>query len=215
MAQRRPFQATKHPEVKRGAEWRSRVRPANAPRWSLDETSGRITELSGTGATARLSAALKTVREAQRRGEPAAWVTARTSTFFPPDAAACGVDLAALPVIFVEDAGCALRAAERLARSGGFGLLVVDLSELGERVPAALLSRLAGLAQAHELSVVCLTEKPDRAPSLGPLVNLRARSVRRDHGDGRFLCDVEAVKDKRRGRSWRDGDVRRGPLGLR
>jgi recombination protein RecA len=215
MAQRKQPQATKHPQVRRGADWQRRARPANAPRWTLDETSGRVCELSGQGATARLSAALKTVREAQARGEPVAWITARTSTFFPPDAATCGIDLAALPVVFVGGAQEALRSAERLARSGGFGLLVVDLSDLGERVPAALQSRLAGLAQGHELAVICLTEKPADAASIGPLVNLRAQAVRRDHGQGGFGCRVEAVKDKRRAKTWSDEDVRRGPVGLR
>lgn len=211
MAQPKP-----HPHVRRGVEWRRDARPVAAPRWTLGELTGRVCELSGCGATARLSLAFSTVREAQRGGEPVAWVTGRESTFFPPDAVVCGIDLAALPVVLAGDAPTAVRAAERLARSGGFGLIVVDLSDLGERVPAALQSRLAALALDHDLAVVCLTDKPDeRTESLGPLVNLRARAGRRDRGGGRFGCRVEVIKDKRRGRVWDDEDSRRGPVGLR
>jgi recombination protein RecA len=205
----------KHPQVRRGIDWQRQARPTTAPRWTLQELSGRICELSGKGAAARLSAALKTVREAQARGEPVAWITGRQSTFFPPDAAVCGIDLAALPVVLVDEARSAVRAAERLARSGGFGLLVVDLADLGDRVPAALQSRLAGLALSHEIAVICLTDKPAEAESIGPLVTLRVQAVRRDRGEGLFGLRVDAVKDKRRGRAWSDEDVRRGPLGLR
>ena len=187
-----------------------------APRWTLDELSGRFVELSGEGAAAWLTLSFSLVVDAQRRGEPVAWITDRKTTFFPPDASANGVDLAALPVIFTADAPAAARAAERLARSGAFGLLVLDL--VGERphalnVPPALQSRLAGLADRHETTIVCLTEKPVGSPSLGAMVSLRGDAVRESRAS-LFACRVDVTRDKRRAGGWTDVEVCHGPAGL-
>src|SRR5512143_2066759 len=81
--------------------------PSGASRtapWTRADLAGRIVELSGTGAAASLTFAVALVLDAQRRGGVAAWVTARESSFFPPDAAGNGVDLAALPVVRVPEA---------------------------------------------------------------------------------------------------------------
>lgn len=200
------------------------------PRWELETLGGRLGELSGRGAGAQLSLAFSLVAEAQRQGEPAAWITTRSSTFFPPDAAACGIRLDQLPVVFVPDAPAAARAADKLVRSGGFGLVVLDLAlavgadpprtgrlPAAQRaeIPPALLSRLVGLAQQHEAAVLFLTEKPVDEPSLGSLVSLRCEALRQDAGAGRFLCRARALKDKRHGPGWSFTEVRRGPLGLR
>ena len=107
---------------------RSLTQPAPAA-WTLAALGGCLAELSGAGPAPALTLAFGLVREAQRRGEPAAWISRTESTFFPPDAAAGGVDLAALPVILLDDVRHRLRAADRLARSGAFGLLVVDLGD--------------------------------------------------------------------------------------
>ena len=93
--------------------------PVSEP-WRLDALRGRLVELSARGAAATLTAAIELVVEAQQAAEPVAWVTLGNATFFPPDAAASGVDLAALAVVRVHDATAAARAAERLLRSGGF-----------------------------------------------------------------------------------------------
>jgi len=129
-----------------------------------------------------------------------------------------------------------VRAASRLARSGGFGLIVVDLAgaslaaasgrSSGRRgrdlldaarmteVPLPLQSRLTGLAQTHDVAVVFLTEKTRDLPSLGTLVSFRGASRRERDERGRYLCRVEAIKDKRRGPGWSHTEVRRGPAGL-
>src|SRR5215468_3943206 len=151
--------------------------------WGLDALRGRLVELSARGAAATLTAAVELVIEAQQATEPVAWVTLGNATFFPPDAAASGVDLAALAVVRVHDATAAARAAERLLRSGGFGLVVIDFggesfSHQGVEVPIAHQGRLITLAQAHDAAVVCITEKPGDAPSLGSLVSLRAEALR-------------------------------------
>ena len=56
----------------------------------LDDLAGRLTELSGVGAVASLTAATALVLEAQLRGEPCAWIVLPGSSFFPPDLAASG-----------------------------------------------------------------------------------------------------------------------------
>ena len=192
---------------------RNLTRPAPAA-WTLAALGGCLTELSGAGSAPALTLAFGLVREAQQRGEPAAWLSRTESTFFPPDAAEGGIDLAALPVILLDDVRHRLRAADRLARSGAFGLLVVDL---GARLdlPLAVQTRLAEQALAHGTLILCLTEKTERQPSLGSLVAVRgqARCIR--HGPDRFACRVHALKDKRRGPGWTDQEWCRGPDGVR
>jgi recombination protein RecA len=163
------------------------------------------------------------VLEAQLAGDRAAWVMLPDSSFFPPDVADGGIDLAALPVVRVPDARTAGRAADHLLRSGGFGLVVIDL--IGVKKPAAgkspdlfpvpLLSRLLGLARAHDAVVVMLTRKAHDAPSLHSLVSLRVETRRSSAAPGRYEVRVRAIKDKRAGPGWTHGETCRGPAGLR
>ncbi|MGE5182694.1 MAG: recombinase A [Acidobacteriota bacterium] len=184
-------------------------------RWSLAALRGRLVEVSARGATATLTAAIELVVEAQTEREPVAWVTLAQSSFYPPDVAASGVDLAALVVIRAPDAITAARAAERVLRSGAFGLVVIDLGGLAASdITMAIQGRLVTLAQAHDAAVVCLTDKPGDTPSLGSLVSLRAEALRgREHGGG-FRITVRALKDKRRGPGWTHAVPRAGPAGL-
>ncbi|MBI4240536.1 MAG: recombinase A [Candidatus Rokubacteria bacterium] len=181
--------------------------------WSLSELAGRLVEISGAGATAALTLAFGLVLEAQREGEPVAWVTTTETSFYPPDTAEGGVDLDALVVVRVPEARAMARAAERLARSGAFGLVVLDLGATG--VPTPLQARLAGLAQRHHTALVCLTEKESTTPSLGSLVSLRVQAQRKRISEDRFACELPALKDKRRGPTWAHTEVCRGPAGLR
>ncbi|HEX3480289.1 MAG TPA: recombinase A [Kofleriaceae bacterium] len=198
--------------------------PASEGPWGLDALRGRLVELSARGAAATLTAAVELVIEAQQAAEPVAWVTLGNATFFPPDAAASGVDLAALAVVRVHDATAAVRAAERLLRSGGFGLVVIDFggesfAHQGVEVPIAHQGRLITLAQAHDAAVVCITEKPGEAPSLGSLVSLRAEAVRlhapedKSGGERGYHVTLRAIKDKRRGPGWTRTTKLRGPPG--
>jgi recombination protein RecA len=108
------------------------------------------------------------------------------------------------------------RAADQLARSNGFGLLVLDLGDLAPTsLPAPLWSRLGGLASKHGLAIVCLTRTPAQAPSLGALVSLRAQAERVPRKDGSFGCTLRVIKDRRRQPGWTHREDRRGPLGLR
>ena len=191
-----------------------RPEPPNRLSWSRSELAGRLVELSSCGDGAGLTLAFELVAQSQLAGEPVAWIAGRTATFFPPDAARSGIDLEALPVVRVADAPSAARAADKLVRSGAFGLVVLDLAE-NARIPLPLESRLLGLASKHGAAVLFLTEKKGEASSLGSLISLRAQSLRRKTAEDRFTCEARVVKDKRRGPGWSHREVRHGPAGLR
>ena len=194
--------------------------PPTEASWSLPTFAGRFAEISGEHSSAALSLVFRLVQDAQKRGEPVAWIGREEFTFFPPDVAAAGVDLAALPFVRVKDLLGLVRAAELLLRSGAFGLVVLDFGEDSSLALAAQ-SRLATLAQKHHTALVGITEKGSARPSLGSLVSLRAHTERRPHHDesarrqpGRFVCEAYALKDKRRGPDWKHVEERRGVDGL-
>ena len=219
------------------------LRPApedeTVARWSLATLRGRLVELSARGATAALTTAAELVLEAQRAEDPVAWIVpwsidlrtasggaarpgspglaeavSHTGTFYPPDLADTGVDLAALVVVRAPSAVASARSAERLLRSGAFGLVVLDLASVPlDRWPDQTLGRLVSLAQAHDAAVVCITEKTPETGSLGSLVSLRAEALRARSG-GEFEVTIRALKDKRRGPGWTHRLKARGPSGL-
>ena len=182
-------------------------------RWGLTAFSGRLVELAGQGSGAALSQGMSLVVEAQHAGEPVVWITCRQPAFYPPDAAANGVDLAAMPVIRPPDATAGGRAAWYLLRSGAFGMAVLDLG--AHDLPAAAHARLARLAQKHEATVIYLTEQGDTRSIGQGLVSLRARVSRRRAAANRFECTVTALKDKRYGPGWSHTETLCGPPGLR
>jgi recombination protein RecA len=181
--------------------------------WSLETLSGRIVELSSDESSATLTAATSLVLQCQRRAEPAAWILGGTSSFYPPDVAASGVDLAALVVVRAESTVKAARAADHLLRSGGFALLILDIVE-DPALRMNVQSRLSGLAHAHQSAVVCLTRKKTDAPSIGSLISLRGDTSVTRTGFDEFTWDVEIVKDKRRGPGWNHSSLCRGVEGL-
>ena len=180
--------------------------------WNLAAIAGRFIEISASASAASLTLAFGLVREAQNQREPVGWVTSMESFFYPPDAAHGGVDLAALVVIRVLHAVSIPTAGEKLLRSGGFGLVVLDLGTAD--IPMPLQSRLTGLAQRHHAALVCLTEKESKTFSLGSLVSLRAHAERQRSSDHRFACRLRVLKDKRRGPTWSHEELCRGPAGL-
>lgn len=184
------------------------------PAWSQATLAGRLTELSSHGSTSSLTAAVSLLLDAQRLGEPCAWVTRPSSTFFPPDVAASGVDLDGLVVVFTPHAHAGARAAARLVRSGGFGLVVVDVGERAD-IPSPLQGRLSALAREHAVALLLLTQKPASSPSLGSMVSLRLEARRTPLGDARFLLRLGVLKDKRHGPGWTHEEELRGPAGIR
>lgn len=194
------------------------------PGWRLSDLEGRLVELSGQQAAAQLTAAFGLVLEAQLCGDRAAWVTFEQSAFFPPDASAGGVDVASLPVVRIGSELAAGRAAEHLVRSGGFGLVVVDLSSDTQRVrskphasgafPVPLLTRLLGLARTHHAALLMLTRKSPDAASVNSLISLRA-GAQWHAVDGRYAVRITAIKDKRRAPGWDHVEACRGTVGMR
>lgn len=193
------------------------------PAWQVAALAGRLVELCAGHASAVLTAAFGLVLDAQQHDEPAAWISDRASSFYPPDAAANGIDLERLIVVRVPSAALVLRAADFLARSAAFGLLVLDLgAEI--QVPMAAQSRLLGLAQKHAIAIVCLTE-PGRTPSpargpasmrspLGSLVSLRIDAQRTRRAPGLFECRLRAIKDKQHAPGWEHRELCCGPAGV-
>lgn len=190
-----------------------KLRPAipSTP-WTLDEVAGRLVEISGASASAALTVAFTLVREAQQRGEPVGWVTLAESFFYPPDVAQGGTDLAALVVVRLARAESIARAGEKLLRSGGFGVVVLDLGAAD--ISTALQTRLSGLAHRHHTALICLTAKERAAFSLGSLVSLRAHAEKQRADNNRFLCALRVLKDKRRGPTWNYEELYSGPAGL-
>ena len=190
-----------------------KLRPAipSTP-WTLDEVAGRLVELSSSTAAATLTLAFTLIHEAQERGESVGWVTLADSFFYPPDVARGGIDLAALVVIRLARAENIARAGEKLLRSGGFGIVVLDLGAAD--IPMPLQTRLTGLAHRHHTALICLTEKESGAFSLGSLVSLRAHAEKKRVEDNRFACALRVLKDKRRGPTWNYEELYAGPAGL-
>lgn len=192
--------------------------PSRAPVWSLTELAGRLVELSASAEAAHLTVAFGLVVEAQLTGDRAAWVTLEHSSFFPPDVVNGGIDLDALPVARVPDIRTAGRVADHLVRSGGFGLVVVDLTSgdvsAMDRLSVPLLTRLLGLARKQNVTVLLLTKKSHESPSLHSLISLRAEAQKQKR-EGRYEVSVSVLKDKRNGRRWTHVESCRGPAGLR
>jgi len=182
-------------------------------RWGLAAMRGRLVELSARGATATLTTAIEIVVEAQAAAEPVCWITLGAATFYPPDAADGGVDLSALVVVRAPSAARAAGAAEKILRSGAFGLVVMDLGEAA--MPAAHQGRLVTLAQAHDAAVVCLTEKTADSPSIGSLVSLRGEALRTRDPHGNFGVAVRVIKDKRTGPGFLRAIAARAPAGFK
>ncbi len=203
---------------------------------------GRLLELSGDPqgplATARTSTVARMLHDAQRAGETAAWIQPRGGALYPPDLAACGIDLEALLVVHVPSphgsphgsprsdrahplALC--KAAELLLRSGAFGLVIVDFCQgAPPSGRQAWQGRLLGLARQHESHVVLLTEKTASSDSLGTLIGARIepRRVRESSADvrrgaGSFTIEHPLLKNKSGATMDIVREARRGPWGMR
>lgn len=166
--------------------------------------AGRLVELVGSdGASARFTAAVGCLRLAQARGETTAWVQRQGGALFPPDLAASGIDLDALLVVQVPARAGShgpVKAAELLLRSGGFGMVVVDLS--AEPRHGALerdqawQGRLLAMAREHHSGVLLLAPSAARRGAFGPLVSLCLGLRRVRVAPGRFEVQPHVLKDK-------------------
>ncbi|MGE0791348.1 MAG: hypothetical protein AB7S26_37080 [Sandaracinaceae bacterium] len=158
---------------------------------------GRLIELAAGPASARTSVAAQILLAAQREGDLVAWVEGVGSTAFPPDLARAGLDLDALLFVRLRDeAGPAARpkAAEILMRTGAFGAIALDVSDVRLPRGQAWLGRLGTLARDRECRCVLLSGESES--SLGSMVATRARVSRRRVRAGRFALETEALKHR-------------------
>jgi len=154
---------------------------------------GRLVEVSGRHSCARTTTAVSCVIRAQACGELVAWVQPKAGALFPPDLEAAGVDLDSLIAIHVpRHAGpfALVRATEWLARSGSFGLTVIDLTDaLPPGSSVNWQGRLQGLLRQYDGRILLLT-------SSGPLVGLRIEPQRGPLRADRFEVHTRVLKDK-------------------
>ncbi|MBK8266137.1 MAG: recombinase A [Nannocystis sp.] len=179
---------------------------------------GRLVELSGRGASAKISAAVSLVRSVQSAGDTAVWIQPRGGGLFPPDLAASGVDLEALLVLHIpgeRGAHDLLRAAELLLLAGAHGLVIVDLTGLRAPRGGAWQARLAALARRHGSALVLLTDSPDRHSSLGPMISLRVAPRRTRSPAGHLAITSHVLKNKSGGPADLRPQLYRSPAGAR
>ena len=94
---------------------------------------GAMTEICGPPCSGRTSLLLSALAARTAEGEACALVDARDS-FDPSLASAAGVLLEKLLWVRCQNADQALRAADLLIQSGGFGLVAVDLSDVAPKI---------------------------------------------------------------------------------
>lgn len=195
-----------------------RVRPKPLPLSELLPRA-RLVEISGQHACARTTTAVSCVIQAQARGELVAWVQPKDGGLFPPDLEAAGVELDSFIAIHVpHHAGpfALVRAAEWLARSGAFGLTVIDLTDaLPPGSSVNWQGRLQGLLRQHEGRILLLTSSACEESSAGPLIGLRVEPRRGPLRNDQFEVRAQVLKDK----VGLDAELARGssvaPAGLR
>ncbi len=173
----------------------------NKPGWNLQEVQGRLVEISEPHPVAGLSFCFLLVHEVQMTGGCAAWVGSMNSTFYPPDVEKVGIDLRNLPILCLTDVQSLGRAAEVLLRSGAFQLVLLDLGR-DPVIPVARLAQLNGLVRKHNACAVFLTRKQHGEQSMGPLISLHARTFRQHVETNSFSCELQILRDKRRGKKW-------------
>jgi RecA/RadA recombinase len=117
---------------------------------------GRLVELAGPWSSGKASLALAAAAQLTARRQLCAWVDGR-GELYPPAVAALGVDLTRLCLVHPPPRGSA-RAAEIVARSGAFALVVIDLPD-GEVVEEAAAGRLRAAAGAAPAAVVVLAPR--------------------------------------------------------
>jgi hypothetical protein len=177
---------------------------------------GWLSELR-TGASAGAALLHALLAAAGDRGELCALVDAGDG-FDPRSARAAGVELAR--VLWVRPPGPreALRAAELLLETGGFGLVALDWGRAKATAPAAAWMRLARLVRACDALLVSLAPGPSVGSFAGLSIEVtRFRPRWREAGGGggpRWLAgfDLGFALRRRRGGPGpaREGEARRG-----
>jgi recombination protein RecA len=120
---------------------------------------GRLSEIVGRRSSGRTALALSVLAAATRRGEAAALVDV-DGMLDARGAEAAGIELQRLLWVRAGDGKRGLRAADLIARAGGFGVVVLDLGERPPRAPDASWIRLARAAAESHLALVVVSPRP-------------------------------------------------------
>jgi hypothetical protein len=126
---------------------------------------GAITEILGTASSGRTTLAFSILAAATARDEVCALVDA-TDSLDAPSAATAGVDLQQL--LWVRcggNVGWALKAADLLLQSGGFGLVILDLGDIptdqARRIQASWWHRFRRAVEKTPTVVVVIEREPN------------------------------------------------------
>ena len=119
---------------------------------------GGLSEVAGAPGSGRTSLALATLARATERGEVTA-VIDPADHFDPPSAEAAGVELARVLWVRAPDERGALRAAHAMLTTGGFGVVVVDLTGCESRLGARIWPRLRKEIAASDTALLVLADR--------------------------------------------------------
>lgn len=160
---------------------------------------GRITEIIGEKSSGRTSVLHSVLAAATGRGEFAVLVDANDS-FDPCSAAAAGVELTKL--IWIRCSGNvehAMRAADLVIHSGGFGVVAVDLAEAADsglrRIPATTWFRWRRAVESTRTVLLVIARAPVAKSCSALIVEMRRK---RAVFTGNLLRSAEFEIDRRK-----------------
>lgn len=163
-------------EVRGGS---ARTQEADA-RAQLGWLRGTITELAPAPGSGHLCMIAGWIAAAHAEGEPAAWVLTERAVPLAEDLRAAGVDAAALVLVRCDRPGAVVPTADRLLRSGAFGLVVIDAP--AARIATAALQRLRQLAERQSAAVVWRVLGPGQLDASAVARRLASSRERRGGG---------------------------------
>jgi hypothetical protein len=148
----------------------------------IDFPRGRISEIAGPSSSGRTSLLDSLLASATSRGEHCVLIDTRDS-FDPPSAAAYGVRLEKLIWIRCRgNAEHALRAADMVLHSGGFGVVALDLADVPaaglNRIPPTAWFRFRRVVEPTPTIFVVLANRPITKSCSTLLIETRRRSVK-------------------------------------
>jgi recombination protein RecA len=179
--------------------------------WTYAALAGTLVELQLGGGALTLAARL--THNAQEAREACIWVREPENGVYPPDLAACGVDLDALVFLRIAEFADMAQAAEQLLHSGAIGLVVIEVAARA-RPRIAMLKRLADAARMHHAVVLLLVAHPLPAAQAACCgVRSAVEGNLRSSQDGIFERRLKLLKDRRYG-EWAHKEHCHGPDGL-
>lgn len=176
-----------------------RFEPSVPPSFDMDGLSGRVVEFSGWKQSACVSLTIPFIRECQKRDLLTAWIVPPSpqglSLFFPPDFHKAGIDCSYLPIIRADSTVDGFSIAEKLIRSGGVALVILDLVG-GKRVHVSTVGRIHTLCQKYGSLAICLTRNRPGHPSLDPMIFVHAHVSASYTKSGLFTVTATIQKEK-------------------